>query len=203
MGTSRAGSDNGAGMTENETKGRSKVNEAYENIMTRRSIRKYKPDMVEKELIDKVVAAGLCAPSGKNAQSSSVIVVTDKEMRDKIMDENRRIGGWPEDFDPFYGAPVILIVIADATNKNGIYDGSCTLENMMLAAHALGLGSCWINRARQEFDTAFGKNILKQLGIEGEWIGVGHLSLGYPDEEAKTPRVKDGRVYYIDQTKGE
>ena len=74
---------------------------------------------------------------------------------------------------------------------------------MMLAANALGLGSCWINRARQEFDTAFGKNILKQLGIEGEWIGVGHLSLGYPDEEAKTPRVKEGRVYYIDQTKGE
>lgn len=164
-----------------------------------RSIRSYKPDMVERELIDKVVEAGLYAPSGMGKQSATVIVVTNKEKRDIIMEENRRIGGWEEGFDPFYGAPVILMVIADAADRNGIYDGSVMLENMMLAANALGLGTCWINRARQEFDTAFGKNILTKLGIEGEWIGVGHLSLGYPDGELPEGAARhEGRVFYVE-----
>ena len=187
------------------------MNAAYENLMTRRSIRKYKPDMVERELIDQVVQAGLYAPSGHAEQSSAVIVVTNKELRDEIAEENRKelrdeiaeenrkIEGWKEGLDPFYGAPVVLIVIANRASPNYIYDGSVTMENMALAAHALGLGSCWVHRARQEFESEFGKSILKRLGIEGDYEGIGHLILGYPAVDLPKPaKRKENRVFYIE-----
>lgn len=175
------------------------MNEAYDNIMSRRSIRKYKPDMVDKETIDKIVTAGLYAPTGHGQQSSTIIVVTKKELRDAIAEENRKIEGWKEGFDPFYGAPVILIVIANRKSPNAIYDGAVTLENMMLAAHSLGLGTCWIHRARQEFESEFGKNILESLNITDDYEGIGHLALGYADGEPPKAAVrKSGRVYYIE-----
>lgn len=175
------------------------MNAAYENLITRRSIRKYKPDMVERELIDQVVQAGLYAPSGHAEQSSAVIVVTNKELRDVIAEENRKIEGWKEGIDPFYGAPVVLIVIANRASPNYIYDGSVTMENMALAAHALGLGSCWVHRARQEFESEFGKSILKRLGIVGDYEGIGHLILGYPAMDLPKPaKRKENRVFYIE-----
>ena len=175
------------------------MNEAYENIMTRRSVRKYKPDMVERDLIEKVVEAGIYAPTGHGVQSSVVIAVTDRKLRDEIAEENRKIEGWKEGFDPFYGAPVILIVVASRESPNAVYDGSVTLENMMLAAHSLGLATCWIHRAKQEFDSDFGKGILKTLGLEGDYEGIGHLALGYADGSLpKAAKRKENRIFYIE-----
>lgn len=167
-------------------------------IKERRSIKKYKADvMVEEELIDKVIEAGLYAASGRGKQSPVIIAVTDKELRDKIAEKNCQIGGFQEGFDPFYGAPVILIVIADAMVNTAVYDGSLALGNMMLMAHELGLGSCWIHRAKEEFEDGFGKEILSRLGIEGDYVGVGHLALGYADTELPPiPARKENRVYY-------
>jgi len=168
-------------------------------MLTRRSIRKFKNDMPEDEKIDAVIEAGLYAASGMNKQKSIIIVVKNKEMRDKLSEINCKIGGWQEGFDPFYGAPVVLIVLADKDWFTGIYDGSLVMGNMMLAAHSLGLGSCWIHRAKEEFEMPEYKELLKSLGVEGEYEGIGHCILGYADTELPepTPR-KDGRVFYIE-----
>ena len=175
------------------------MNEVLKAIKERRSIRKFKDEMPDIDLINQVIEAGLYAPSGKNLQTTLIICVTNKELRDKISKDNCTIGGYDPDSDPFYGAPVILIVVGDANNPNIKYDGALVLENMMLAAHSLGLGGIWINRARQEFERDDYKKILKDLNIEGEYEGIGHLALGFVD--GKYPDIierKQGRVYYID-----
>lgn len=175
------------------------MSELTKVIRERRSIRKFKPDMVSKDLINEIIEAGIYAASGRGKQASVVIAVTNKELRDRIASENCRIGGWEEGFDPFYGAPVILIVIADREVPTAVYDGSLTLGNMMLKAHELGLGTCWIHRAKEEFDSDFGKEILSQLGIKGNFEGVGHLALGYADcELPDIPDRNDNRVFFID-----
>ena len=119
-------------------------------------------------------------------------------MRDKISEMNRKIGGWAEGFDPFYGAPVILIVLADKSCPTYIYDGSLVMGNLMLAAHNEGVGSCWIHRAKEEFESEEGKEILRSLGIEGEYEGIGHCALGYTEGEyPECLKRKDNWVYYI------
>ncbi len=174
------------------------MSEVFENIYTRRSYRNYKSDMVPREVIERVCEAGTFAATGMNRQSPIIIAVTDKETRDSIMNLNASIMG-REGTDPFYGAPVILIVLADKSVSTHIYDGSLVMGNMMLAAHELGLGSCWIHRAREEFETEEGRALLERLGIAGEYEGIGHLALGYPDgdEPVLRPR-KDNYVYFID-----
>lgn len=173
------------------------MSNVFDNMKSRRSIRKYKPDSVPENLINKIMEAGSYAATGKNWQSPIVIAVTNPRLRDKISDMNRRIGGWEEGFDPFYGAPVILIVLADKSIPTYIYDGSLVMGNMMLGAHELGLGSCWIHRAKEEFESDEGKEILHSLGIEGDYEGIGHLALGYIEGEVPEmkPR-KEGWVYY-------
>ncbi len=174
------------------------MNEIIKAMKERRSIRKYKPDMVPKEVIDEIVEAGLYAASGHGGQSARIIVVTDRETRDRLSAMNCRIGGWQEGFDPFYGAPAVLIVIADKSHPTYVYDGSLVMGNLMLAAHTLGVGSCWIHRAKQEFESEEGKALLKKLGIEGDWEGVGHCILGYTDGDVPEPAARqEGRVYHI------
>ncbi len=174
------------------------MSEALENIKTRRSIRKYKPDMVPQEILDKIIEAGLYAASGMGQQNTIIIQVTNKELRDKISKMNQEIGGWKEGFDPFYGAPVMLIVLAKKDWPNRVYDGSLVMGNLMLAAHDLGIGSCWIHRAKQEFETDWGREFLKSLGIEEEYEGIGHCALGYVDGDyPKAPTIKENRVYYV------
>lgn len=174
------------------------MSEALENIKTRRSIRKYKPDMVPQEILDKIIEAGLYAASGMGQQNTIIIQVTNKELRDKISKMNQEIGGWKEGFDPFYGAPVMLIVLAKKDWPNRVYDGSLVMGNLMLAAHDLGIGSCWIHRAKQEFETDWGREFLKSLGIEEEYEGIGHCALGYVDGDyPKAPTIKEKRVYYV------
>lgn len=175
------------------------MNEVLEAIKSRRSIRKFKPDMVEKEKIDQIVEAGLYAASGMNRQPVKILVVTNKNLRDKLAAEKCKIDGWQDGADPFYGAPVVLVVLADKEEGTYIYDGSLVMGNLMLAAHALGVGSCWIHRAKEEFELPEYKELLKSLGIEGDWEGIGQCILGYTDgdEQKPLPR-KDNRVYYID-----
>ena len=174
------------------------MNEAIENMITRRSIRKYKSDMIPQEIIDQIIEAGTYAASGKNRQPSIIISVTNKEMRDKLSRLNAKIWG-RENIDPFYGAPVVLIVLADKNARTYVYDGSLVIGNMMLAAHSLNIGSCWIHRAKEEFETDEGKEILKSLGIEGDYEGIGHCILGYVEgeEPAPLPR-KENIIYKID-----
>ncbi len=173
------------------------MNEVIKNIVERRSIRKYKSDMVPSELIDEILKAGTYAPTGMNSQSPIIIAITNKETRDKLSKLNAKI--MEVDTDPFYGAPVVIVVLVDKTVPTHIYDGSLVMENMMLAAHSLGLGSCWIHRAKEEFETEEGKEILKSLGITGEYVGIGHCILGYPDcEKIEAKPRKDNYIYKID-----
>lgn len=171
------------------------MNEVIKNILERRSIKKYKNIPVEEALIDEIVNAGTYAPSGMNRQSPIILAITNKEVRDKIAGINARIMG--VDMDPFYGAPVVLVVLADKNCPTHIYDGSLVMENMMLAAHSLGLGSCWIHRAKETFETKEGKEILKSLGIEGEYEGIANCILGYPDEVKEASPRKGNYIYKI------
>ncbi len=170
------------------------MSDVLELMKSRRSVRKYKSDMVPAELIQKVIDAGLYAASGMGAQSSVILAVTDRALRDRLSAMNAAIMG-KEGMDPFYGAPVVLVVLAEQARPTHVYDGSLTIGNMMLEAHALGLGSCWIHRAKEEFASAEGREILRSLGIDGEYEGIGHVILGYPDGPlAAAPERKAGRV---------
>ena len=172
------------------------MSDVIKNIKERRSIRKYKEDMIPKEIIEKIVEAGTYAPSGMGKQSSIILAITNKEVRDKLSRLNAKIMG--VDSDPFYGAPVILVVLAKKDIPTYIYDGSLVMENLMLAANSLGIGSCWIHRAKEEFETGEGKEILKSLGIEDGYEGIGHCILGYKAEEGTLKPRKDNYVYYIE-----
>ena len=171
--------------------------DAMNNLLTRRSIRKYKPDMLPREVIEKIIEAGTYAPTGKNQQSPIIVAVTNKALRDRMSVLNAAVLGM--DSDPFYGAPVVLVVLAERSNPNHVYDGSLVMGNLMLAAHAMGVGSCWINRAREVFDSDEGKAILRDLGIEGDYEGIGNCILGYADCEQPQARPrKENWVYWAE-----
>ena len=174
------------------------MNETLKVLETRRSCRNFKPDMVSEDDLNAILKAGTYAATGMGKQSPIIIAVTDKKMRDEISEANRKIGGWDEGFDPFYGAPVILIVLARKDVATYIYDGSLVMGNLMNAAESLGIASIWIHRAKEEFDSEFGKNILIKLCITDEYEGIGHCALGYAAEpgNASAPR-KDDYVFFI------
>ena len=175
------------------------MNEILKAMEERRSVRKFKPDMPRREDLEAIIEAGLYAASAMGKQSAIAVAVTNRELRNRISDDNRKIGGWGEGFDPFYGAPVILIVLAPKNWPNRVYDGSLMMGNMMLAAHSLGLGSIWIHRAREEFETDAGRKLLADLGIEGEWEGVGHCAVGYVDGELPpAAERRAGRVFWVE-----
>lgn len=166
-------------------------------MLSRRSIRKYKSDMVPREIIEKIVQAGTYAATGMGKQSPIILAVTNKELRDKLSKMNADIMGTAS--DPFYGAPVVLVVLADRSRGTYVYDGSLVMGNLMLAAHELGIASCWIHRAKEEFESPEGKEILKSLGIEGDYEGIGHCILGYANMDApKAAPRKENYVYYVE-----
>ena len=170
--------------------------DAMQNLLTRKSVKKYKSDPVPQELIEKIVEAGTYAPTGRNAQAPIILAVSNRQVRDELMKLNAKILG-AEGSDPFSNAPVVLVVLAAKERNTRVYDGSCVMENLMLAAHALGLGSCWIHRAKETFELPEGKAILQSLGIEGEYEGVGNCIIGYPDHEPEPKPRKENWVYYI------
>ena len=159
------------------------TNETLHTLETRRSCRAYKPEQITKEELEAVLRAGTFAPSAMNRQSAKIVVVQDAETRAQLTRMNAAVMG--NTGDPMYGAPTILVVLADANARCGVQDGSLVMGNLMNAAAAIGLGSCWINRAKEEFETEEGKALLKKWGIEGDYIGVGHCILGYPAEEPR------------------
>ncbi len=173
------------------------MNEVIKAMKERRSIRKFKPDMPDAALIDAVLEAGLYAPSGMGKQDVITIAVTNREFRDMLAKDNAAVLG-REGIDPFYGAPVILIVLAKKETGTYIYDGSLVMGNMLLAAHSLGLAGIWIHRAQEEFEQDKYKKVLADLGVDGEWEGIGHCAIGYADMEypQAAPR-KEGRIFRI------
>ena len=172
------------------------MGETLKVLESRRSCRNFKSDMVPEDILEKIIKAGTYAATGMGKQSPIIIAVTNKEMRDKISAKNAEIMGAAK--DPFYNAPVILIVLAKKDVSTHVYDGSLVLGNLMNAAEDLGVASIWIHRAKEEFEDDFGKEILKELGITEEYEGLGHCALGYAAEPAKAaaPR-KENYVYYI------
>ena len=170
--------------------------ETLTTLKTRRSCRAYKPELIEEEKLNAIIEAGTYAATGMGRQSPIIIAVTDRELRDKLSKMNAAVMG--ADMDPFYGAPELLIVLANKAVPTYIYDGSLVMGNMMNAAADLGIGSCWIHRAKQEFESEEGKAILQSLGIEGDYEGIGHLVLGYPAKPAAEPAPrKENYVYRI------
>ena len=175
------------------------MNEIIKAMKERRSIRKFRPDMPPRTDIEQIVDAGLYAANGMGKQAVITVAITNKAIRDRLAEANRQIGGWQEGFDPFYGAPVILAVLAEKNWANRVYDGSLVMGNLMLAAHALGLGSIWIHRAKEEFEQEEWKRLLSDIGVSGEWEGIGHCAVGYVEGDLPSAaRRRDGRVYWVE-----
>ena len=183
--------------TKNEVRMDNNINvAALKNLLERRSIRKYDTErQVPKELLDTVLLAGQYAPTAMGKQSPKIVVVQNKEVRDCISEMNDEV--WGRGIDPFYGAPTIIVVFADSNIPTYVQDGSLVLGNMMNAAHAVGLGSCWINRAKEVFLTEKGKELMAKWGLGENYIGVGNLALGFAvgDDPKPAPRKEDYIVF--------
>ena len=167
----------------------------YEKLLTRRSVRKYKAEQITEAELDKVLEAGLYAPTAKNNQKPVMVAVRDKETRDKLSKANAAIMG--VETDPFYGAPCVIVVLADPAFPTWIDDGSLVMGNLLNAAHAIGLGSCWINRAREYYDTAEGKELLKAWGVPETYRGIGNVILGYAEEDPAPKDRVEGRIFKV------
>lgn len=171
------------------------MKETVVDIKNRRSVKEYKTDQITDEELMQVIEAGMNAPSGGNRQSPVFIVVQNQEWIKKLCVLNAKIAGAPEGFDVFYGAPTIILVLAKKGVGNPVEDGSLCLGNMFNAAYALGLGSRWINRIKETFETELGLELRKEAGYEGEYIGIGSCILGYPAHGFPEP-IERKKDYY-------
>lgn len=164
------------------------MNETIKNLIERRSCRKYESEQIKDEELNAILKAGEYAPSGMGLQSPKMVVLQNKETIKKLSKLNAKIMG--KDTDPFYSAPTVIVVLADKTKYTYIEDGSLVLGNLMNAAHSLGIGSCWIHRAKEEFATEEGKELLKKWNISDNYVGIGHCILGYPSEKLQEPKPR-------------
>ena len=171
------------------------MNETMQTLLSRRSTKAYQDTPVPEDLLDKVLQAGLYAPTGRNNQNVVCVAVTNKVVRDQLSKMNAQVMG--AENDPFYGAPCVIVVLADATGTTWVEDGSLVLGNMLNAAHSLGLGNCWVHRARQMFDSQEGKALLKQWGIPEHYQGIGNCILGYAATEPAAKPRKEGRIIKV------
>ena len=177
------------------------MNETIENLKTRRSIRKFKDEQISDEDLKTILETGTYAPTARGAQSPIIVVVQNPDTIKELSEWNRSFFPVevPDDMDPFYGAKTLLIVLADGNVPTFVEDGSSVLAVLVNAAHAVGVGSCWVHRARDEFASKKGKELLKEWGIPEYYEGVGHVALGYPDMEAPEPLPrKEDYIYYVD-----
>ena len=172
------------------------MNETLQTLKNRRSVRAYLPKQIKEEELQQILEAGIYAPTGMGAQSPIMVVVQDKETISYLSTLNAEVMGSTS--DPFYGAPTVIIVLADKNRGTCVEDGSLVIGNMMNAAASLGVGSCWIHRAKEVFESSEGKELLKKWGIHGDYIGVGNCILGYADGElpAAKPR-KENYIYRV------
>ena len=166
-----------------------------ENLKNRRSIRKYKPEQISDAQLDAILEAGLYAASGMNTQNSIMVAVRDKEIRDQLSRMNAAVMG--TDKDPFYGAPCVVVVLVEPERYTAVEDGSLVMGNLMQAAYDIGLGSCWIHRARQMFESDEGKALLRKWGLREDLIGVGNCILGYADEDPAPKPRREGRIIKV------
>lgn len=172
------------------------MNESIKNMLERRSIRAYKKDLVPKETLDLILKAGEYAPSGMGQQGTLMVVTQDPELVAKLSRMNAAVMGSTADL--FYGAPTVIVVFADSTMGTCVENGSLVMGNLMNAAHALDVDSCWIHRAREVFSSEEGKELKRQWGIPDEYIGIGNCILGYRDCEYPDPNPrKDGFVIRV------
>ncbi|MCC8100861.1 MAG: nitroreductase [Clostridiales bacterium] len=169
------------------------MNEVLKCLEERRSVRKFKSEQIKDSELEQILKAGIYAPTGMGAQSPIIVVVQDAPTIEKLSKMNAAVMG--ASIDPFYGAPTVLVVLADRSRMTFVEDGALVLGNMMNAAFSIGVDSCWIHRAHEVFDTEEGKALLKQWGIEGDYQGIGHCILGYRDGEL--PQAKPRKENYI------
>lgn len=173
------------------------MNEVIQNIKTRRSIRSYTDKIVSKSELEIITEAGTFAPSGRSMQSPIMVCITDKDTRDLVSKLNASVLG--SDSDPFYGAPVVIVVFAKDDRTTKIEDGSATITNMLNAAHSIGVDSCWIHRAKETFETPEGKELMKKWGVGDDYIGIGNVILGYHDGEYPDAKPRNkGRIIWAD-----
>ncbi|MCI2154221.1 nitroreductase family protein [Erysipelotrichaceae bacterium Oil+RF-744-GAM-WT-6] len=172
------------------------MNEVIRVLENRKSVRGYKPELIPEADLNQIAEAGLHAPSGMNRQSAKLVVITDPSIMKQLSEMNCRIMGGEK--DPFYGAQEMILVLADKTAPTYVYDGALVMGNLLNAAYALGYGACWIHRAKEEFESEEGKELLKKWGIEGEWEGIGHCIIGYPVDPIPAPvPIKEGRIIRV------
>lgn len=171
------------------------MNETIKNLVERRSCRKYSSTQIKEDELNSVLKAGEYAPTGMGMQSPIIVVLQNKSIIDKLSKINAKIMG--KDEDPFYGAPTVLVVLADKNIGTYIEDGSLVLGNLMNAAYSLGLGSCWIHRAKEEFEIEEGKELLKEWNIPENYVGIGHCILGYPEEKSEAKPRKEDYIRFI------
>lgn len=167
----------------------------YQTLKSRRSCRHYQPQQITDEELNAVLEAGTWAPTAHGAQDPVIVAVQNAELRQELVALNARVRGGSA--DPYYGAPTLVLVFVSANNENGLQDGSCVLQNMMLAAHALGLGSCWINREIQMFNMPEGKELMQKMGLPEGLAGVGAISLGYEATEPAAPKPRKADYFKI------
>ena len=171
------------------------MNDVLNAMKTRRSVRNYQTQPVPNDILSEIIDAGLYAASGMNRQSPIILNILDKQTRNLLSDLNRRVAGGQAGSDPFYGAPNVLCVLADRAVGTYLYDGSLVMGNLMLAAHTLGIASCWIHRAKEVFEMPEGKALLQKLGIQGDYEGIGFCILGY--ENGEYPKAKPRREHRV------
>ena len=169
------------------------MNEVIRALKERRSVRAYRPEQIKESELQQILEAGAYAPSGMGAQPVIMVVVQDKETIAALGKLNAAVMG--AETDPFYGAPTVIVVLADRSRGTWLEDGSLAMGNLMNAAHSLGLGSCWVHRAREVFASKEGQALLKQWGIQGDYAGVGHCILGYP--AGPLPQAKHRREHTV------
>lgn len=170
------------------------MDEAYKNLIERRSIRKYNNTKVSHDLIEQIVRAGQFAPSGMNRQIYAFVVVEDEELVARLSKMNA--DAMNSSSDPFYGAKSLIIVFADTNAPTYLYDGALAMGNLMNAANALGVDSCWIHRAKEVFETPEGKEMKKTWGLPESYEGIGHCILGYREEEPGERAQRTSKVIY-------
>ena len=172
------------------------MNTVIANMIERRSVRKFRKEQIAAEELEQILQAAQYAPTGMDRQHLVYVAVQEEETLKILRRMNGTIMGNPES-DPYYGAPTIVLVLADASVSTGVEDGSLALGNMMNAAHSLGVGSCWIHRAREMFESAEGKALLKKWDIDGEYQGIGACALGYADGPLKTPSPRREKIVFV------
>ena len=171
------------------------MKETVADIKNRRSVKEYKKEQISDAELMEVLEAGMNAPSGGNRQSAIFIAVQNREWIDKLCVLNAKIAGAPEGWDVFYGAPTVIVVAASTETADSVKDGSLAIGNMLNAAYALGLGARWINRADGMLEDELGKQLLKEAGYEGDYVGVGNVILGYPAGDFPAP-IEHKKDYY-------